>query len=32
MQQHGIRTPENTHPAAKVERYKGKGHLISFLT
>lgn len=32
MQQHGIRTPENINPAAKVERYKEKAPKISFLT
>ncbi len=32
MQQHGIRTPENVNPAAKVERYKEKAQEISFLT
>jgi len=31
MQQHGIRTPENVNPAAKVERYKEKAPQISFL-
>ena len=32
MQQHGIRTPENINPAAKVERYKEKAPQISFFT
>lgn len=32
MQQHGIRTPDNVNPAAKVERYKEKAQEITFLT
>jgi integrase len=32
MQQHGIRTPNNVNPAAKVERYKEKAQEITFLS
>ncbi len=32
MEQHGIRTPDNRNPAAKVERYKEKAPNIRFLS